>query len=353
MPIRVAQWSSGRVGKACMRAVLARPREFTLVGLGVYDPAKIGVDVGEILGGEKLGVAAVGVKDVASLEADCVVHTPKGEFNPDQTVDEVAALLASGKNVCSTGLMSLIHPRLMAPAHREKIEAACAKGNTTFHATGINPGFFAEVVTMVLSGICQDVERVYAAEIYDYSAHTSRATIVDLLKFGQPMNQVSRLSTARVSQADPGLQILADAMAVSIDEVTQEFANTPAEQSFEITATHIEAGTNAGYRNTFRAFERGKERICFEFIGRAASHVAPHWPAPAREGLHRWENRLYGTPNVVSSIEAGMDDAAGTSGSTATGMRAVNAVAAVCAAPPGIATILDLGMLRAPMRALT
>jgi len=352
MAIRVLQWSSGRVGKASARALLARPKEFELAGLGVYGNAKVGVDIGEILGQNPIGHAAVSVNELARMPADCVVHTPKGEFNPDQTVDEVCALLASGKNVCSTGLMSLIHPRLMADAHRKKIEAACQEGGTTFHATGINPGFFAEVVTLMLSGICQDVERIYAAEIYDYSAHTSRATIVDLLKFGLPPNQVHRLSTARVSQADPGIQILADAMSISIDNVTHEYENTTAEESFDIAASHIEAGTNAGYRNIFRAFERGQERICFEFIGRAAAHVAPDWPAPAREGLHRWENRLYGTPNVVSSIEAGMDDREGTSGSAATAMRAVNAIAAVCAAPPGIVTILDLGLLRAPMRAL-
>jgi len=351
MPLKVLQWSSGRVGKASMRALLARPKEFELVGLGVYGNDKVGVDIGEILGGEDIGVKAVSVNALARIEADCVVHTPKGEFDPDQTVDDVCALLASGKNVCSTGLMSLIHPRLMTDAHRAKIEAACQEGGVSFHATGINPGFFAEVVTLLLSGLCQDVDRVYAAEIYDYSAHTSKATIVDLLKFGVPPGQVTRLRTARISQADPGLQILADAMGVEIDEVKREDEHAVAETSFDIATTHIDAGTNAGYRHIFRAYERGKERICFEFIGRAAPHVAPHWPAPAREGLHRWENRLFGTPNIVSSIEAGMEDTEGTSGSAATAMRAVNAVTAVCAAPPGIVTILDLPMLHAPMRA--
>ena len=34
------------------------------------------------------------------------------------------------------------------------IEAACEQGKATFHATGINPGFFADVMTLTLSGLC-------------------------------------------------------------------------------------------------------------------------------------------------------------------------------------------------------
>jgi hypothetical protein len=350
--IRVLQWSSGRVGTACARAMLSRPQEFDLAGLGVYDPAKIGRDIGEVLGQAPIGRAAVSVRDLAAIDADCVVHTPKGESDPDTAVADICEVLSSGKNVCSTTLGSLVHPRTMAAEHRAKIVAACREGSSTFHATGINPGFFSDIMTVVLSGLCRDVDRVYALEVYDYSRHTSRATIVDLLKFGRPPEIAHVPRKSRVTPADPGIHMLADGMGVSIDEVKHEHQWATADAAFDVTATRIEAGMHVGYRSIHRAFERGQERICFEFIGRAAPHVAPHWPAPAREGLHRWENRLYGDPNIVSSIEMGMEDPDGRSGSTATGLRAVNAVAAVCAAPPGIVTTLDLPMLRAPMRSL-
>jgi len=347
MSIRVLQWSSGRVGRACADALLARP-EFELAGLGVYDPAKVGRDIGDILGRAPIGLAAVGVRELVEMEADCVVHTPKGEFSPDATVDDICALLASGKNVCSTALMSLVHPRTMTPEHRAKIEAACEAGGSTFHATGINPGFFADVMTMTLSGLCRDVARVHAIEIYDYSKHTSHTTVVELLKFGCPPEASARPRAYRVGPADPALHVLADAMGAVIDEVEHVREDVDAEAAFNIRTTRIEAGTHAAHRVIVRGLEKGRERIRFEYIGRAAPHVAPAWPAPAREGVHRWENRIYGEPNIVSSIELGVDDEAGTSGAVATGMRAVNAVGPVCADAPGIATILDLGLLRAP-----
>lgn len=352
MTIRVLQWSSGRVGSACARAVLARS-EFELAGLGVYDPAKVGQDVGDILGVAKIGLAAKGVEELAGIEADCVVHTPKGEFDPDTAVNDICRLLSSGKNVCSTAVMALVHPRTMSKEHRARIEAACRAGKSTFHAAGINPGFFADVMTMTLSGLCQDVDRVHAIEVYDYSQHVSRTTVVELLKFGCPPDIASRPRAYKVGPADPGVQMLADAMRVAIDEVKYDRENVCADEAFDIRATRIEAGTHAAHRYVYRGLEQGRERIRFEFIGRAAPHVAPYWAAPAREGVHRWENRVYGTPNIVSSLELGLDDTEGNSGAIATGMRAVNAISAVYAAPPGIATILDLGLLRAPFRPIS
>jgi len=348
MALRVLQWSTGRVGSACARAIAAHPN-LELAGVGVYAEDKIGRDVGELTGIGALGIPAISVRTLVGVDADCVVHTPKGEFDPDATVDDICLLLSSGKNVCSTALMSLVHPRTMASEHRTKIEAACAAGGVSFFATGINPGFFADVMTLSMSGLCQRVERVHAIEIYDYSQHTSRTTVVELLKFGCDPEVASRPRAYRVGPAEPGMQILADAMEFCIDEVKYERQNVVAEATFDIAATRIERGTHAGHRYIYRGLQNGVERVRFEFIGRAAPHVAPEWPAPAREGLHRWENRVYGTPNVVSSVEVGIDDPEGMAGAVATGMRAVNAIIPVCSATPGIKTVLDLGLLRTPM----
>ncbi len=349
MALKVLQWSTGRVGSASARGVLAHPA-LTLAGVGVYDDTKAGRDAGEIVGGEATGLRAVPVRDLIGMEADCVLHNPKGEFAPDDAVADICALLESGKNVCSTAVMSLVHPRTMAPEHKARIEAACAAGRSTFHATGINPGFFADVMTMTVSGLSHSIEHVHAIEIYDYRKHTSRTTVVELLKFGRPPQEAAQPRAYRVGPAEPGMHMLADAMGIALDEVRRERQERQADEPFDIAATHVAAGTHAAHRYLYTGLSGGEERIRFEFIGRAAPHVAPDWPAPAREGLHRWENRVRGAPDVVSSVEIGLNDPQGVSGATATAMRAVNAVEAVCAAPPGIVTILDLGLLRGSFR---
>ena len=58
MAKRIVIWGTGFVGKMVIPEVLDHP-EFELVGVGVSNPAKVGVDVGEICGlAEPVGIAA-------------------------------------------------------------------------------------------------------------------------------------------------------------------------------------------------------------------------------------------------------------------------------------------------------
>ena len=66
MSYRVIQWATGGVGRAAMEGVLAHP-DLELAGAWVHSPAKEGVDLGELLGRDPLGVTATG--DVDALLA--------------------------------------------------------------------------------------------------------------------------------------------------------------------------------------------------------------------------------------------------------------------------------------------
>jgi hypothetical protein len=68
--VRVVQWATGAVGAAQLREVVDRP-DLELVGLFVYDPAKVGVDAGELVGRAATGVTATDDKDaILALDAD-------------------------------------------------------------------------------------------------------------------------------------------------------------------------------------------------------------------------------------------------------------------------------------------
>ena len=55
MPIRVVQWTTGNVGRRCLRAIVANP-QFELVGCFAWSDAKAGRDAGELAGIEPVGV---------------------------------------------------------------------------------------------------------------------------------------------------------------------------------------------------------------------------------------------------------------------------------------------------------
>src|SRR4029079_8194033 len=99
---RVVQWATGAVGLAQLREVVDRP-DLELVGLFVYDPAKVGVDAGTLVDRPSTGVAATNDKAaILALDADVVLHAASKAFPENTNTDDIVALLESGKNVITT-----------------------------------------------------------------------------------------------------------------------------------------------------------------------------------------------------------------------------------------------------------
>ena len=141
--LRVIQWATGSVGRHAVAAVHGHP-DLELVGALVYSNAKAGRDIGDACGIGAIGVTATKNPDeIVALDADRVLYMPQGEMNPMGALDDIYRLLASGKNVVSTAVTGLVCP----------LESVCAAGQTSFHATGIEPGWAAEVLPLTMSGI--------------------------------------------------------------------------------------------------------------------------------------------------------------------------------------------------------
>src|SRR3954453_21778564 len=133
---RVVQWATGNIGRRALREVIRHPG-LDLVGVLVYDDAKDGVDAGELCGEAPTGIRAT--TDVAAtrdLDADCVLYMPQW-----LNVDDVVALLDSGKNVVTTRGEFVAGGQRLAPDERDRVLEACARGGTSVFSTGSSPGF--------------------------------------------------------------------------------------------------------------------------------------------------------------------------------------------------------------------
>src|SRR4051795_10305213 len=94
---RVAQWATGNIGTRALREVIRDPA-LDLVGVLVYDPAKRGVDAGELCGEAPMGVlATTDAEAIRALGADCVLYMPRAT-----DLDDVVALLEGGTNIVTT-----------------------------------------------------------------------------------------------------------------------------------------------------------------------------------------------------------------------------------------------------------
>ena len=99
---RVVLWGIGAIGTEMLAAILDHRRDLQIAGARVYSPEKNGVDIAELIGRAPIGVAATtDVAEILALDADCVLYTPR-----NTSIDDVCAILASGKNVVTTACMA-------------------------------------------------------------------------------------------------------------------------------------------------------------------------------------------------------------------------------------------------------
>ena len=341
--LRVVQWATGAVGRHAAAAVHDHP-DMELVGALVYSDAKAGRDVGEICGFAPIGVTATNdPESILALDADCVVYAAQGEMDPNGALDDICRLLASGKNVVSTAVTAHIHPRSAGAPLADRLEAACREGGTSFHGTGIEPGWAAEVLPLTMSGLFRRIDSILVQELMDYSSYGSADMLLDIMGFGQPPD-------ADVPMADPALiaptfraplLLVADGLGATIDDFVYEREVAVAKESFDVAAGRIEAGSVSAQRFSYSAIVDGRPAIVVEHITRLGAGQAPDWPTG-----RGWKVTVEGEPSMVLECEIavhGEDE--NDQGCLGTAMHAVHAIAPVCAAAPGIRTFLDLPMI--------
>jgi 2,4-diaminopentanoate dehydrogenase len=339
-PLRVVQWATGVVGRHAIAAVARRP-DLELVGALVYDDAKAGRDVGAIAGVGDLGVIATTDRaGIAAIDADCVLYTAQGETNPTGTLDDICLLLGTGKNVVSTALTGLINPASLGPAIVDRLEAACTRGGSSFHATGVQPGWVAEVLPLTMSGLFARIDSLTVREILDFGAHDSPGTLIETMGFGLAPD-------ASVPLADPvaagsifraSLMLVARGLEATIDDFTYAREVAVAATPFEVKVGRIDAGTVSAQRFSCTAVIRGRPAFTIEHVIRLRDDQAPDWPRG-----NGWQVTVEGAPSMALDVRIGThgEDEAD-QGCLATAMHAVHAIRPVCEAAPGIRTFLDL-----------
>ncbi len=346
-PYRVAQWGTGTVGTEMLATIIDHRPDLQLVGVKVYSDDKDGVDAGTLAGREPIGVTATtNVDHVLALGADCVIYTPR-----TASLDDVCAILASGANVVTTAF--LFHPDRVAAGDRERLLAACKQGNSSVHGSGLNPGNLSGVLPLALSGMSRTIEKITLQERADWSVYESTSITFDNMRFGQPLDQVSTSaggflafnSSIFVEQ----VWLLADALGADIDDVTASVDAVAAQQDHQIFDHVLRAGTTAGQRWNWVGRRGGEPLIEIETLWTVGNEYPSHWPKP-KDG---WTLTIEGDPSMrahfislASFTRPASIDEHVRAASVATAMQVLNAVPAVCEAPPGFATMATLPLIR-------
>lgn len=339
MALKVVQWATGGVGVAAINGVLEHP-DLELVGCWVHSADKAGKDVGELIGTAPIGVAATNsIDDILALDADAVIYAP---LMPDP--DEVATLLRAGKNVVTP--VGWFYPSERSSA---ALREAALAGGATLHGTGIAPGGISEKFPLLLSVMATGVTFVRAEEFSDLRTYGAPDVLRRVMGFGDTPDQA--LSGPAQKMLEGGF---IQAVRMCVDKIgfnaeprvrsSQEIAVATA--PIDSPMGTIEPGQVAGRRFHWEALVDGEPvvRVTVNWL-MGEENLDPAWKFGP--GGERYEMEVRGNPDFTvtvkgfqpESVEAGLKSNPGV---VATAAHCVNSVPAVCAAPPGIATYLDL-----------
>jgi 2,4-diaminopentanoate dehydrogenase len=337
-PYRVVQWTTGNVGKSSAQAITANPT-LELVGCYAWSPDKVGRDVGELCGIEPIGITATNDVDaLLALKPDCVVYNPMWI-----DVDELVRILSAGVNVVSTAAFITGHNQ--GPG-RDRIAEACQRGGSTMFGSGISPGYI-NLLAILAASICDRVDKITVNEAADTTFYDSPATEKPV-GFGQPIDHpdLAAMTAQGTGVFAEAVRMIGDALGVELDEVRCDAEHAQTTADLDLGSWTIPAGCVAGVYASWKGLVGDKTVVELNVRWRKGQTLEPDWKID-QDG---WVIQVDGRPtvkNIVSFLPPADFQAETLQdfmvlGHVMTAMPVINAIPAVVAASPGIATYTDL-----------
>jgi 2,4-diaminopentanoate dehydrogenase len=346
---RIVLWGTGVVGSMVLAEILRHPL-FELAGVGVSNPAKVGLDAGDLCGQGKTGVLATdSVDELIALRPDAVVHYGPTAALADENIRVIGAFLRAGIDVCSTAMTPWVWPAMdkLPDVWRDPITRACAAGGSSCFTTGIDPGFANDLFPMTLMGLCGEVQSVRASELVEYTDY--EGSYESEMGIGHPPEFKALLEypDLLILAWGPTVPMIASAARIELDRITTTWDKWVTPEDRQSAKGIVKAGTVAAIRFTINGVYQGREVITLEHVNRIGLDAAPDWPAGSRDDVYRVD--IVGSPSISQETAFRFTDGSGrtpaVAGCLATGMRALNAVPAVNDLPPGWVTALDLPLI--------
>ncbi|MAT90986.1 MAG: dihydrodipicolinate reductase [Halioglobus sp.] len=346
MPLRVVVWGTGNVGRPAIRAVLSHA-DLQLAGVVVANPDKVGLDAGEIA-----GVAATGIRatdDWQSLldsNPDAVVYTATADTRPQEAMADLLACLAAGINVVSTSFYAFLHPHSAPQEVLAPVTDVCRASGASLFISGIDPGWVMDWLPVVASGAVSGIRELRTREIFNYALYDQPQVVREVIGFGTSMDELPMMlhDFAIEMVWAPMVRLVGDALGKPVERIEIEVQRRPLQRTVEVQGMgRFEAGTQGAFRFEVRGFHGGRALYVLEHVTRIDDDCAPDWPYPPQgRGCH--QVIISGDPDLHLTVhgEDHHEPGAAGGGNASAANWVVNALPAVCAAPPGVVTAFDL-----------
>jgi hypothetical protein len=346
MALKVVVWGTGNVGRPAIRAVLSHSA-LELVGVIVANPDKVGRDAGDIACMDSTGVIATdNWRSVLDAGADAVVYTATADIRPEEAMGDLMACLAAGINVVSTAFYAFLDPGSAPEDALQAVTDVCNKSGASLLVSGIDPGWVMDMLPVVLSGAVSGIREIRTREIFNYALYDQPQVVREVIGFGGSMDETPLMlhDFAIEMVWAPMVRLVGRALDKPVEEIKIEVERLPLERTIEVDGMGtFEAGTQGAFRFEVQGYHAGKPLFVLEHVTRIDDECAPHWPYPA-EGRGCHQVIISGDPDLHVSVHAEdhHEPGAAGGGNASAANWVVNALPGVCAARPGVVTVLDL-----------
>ena len=321
--IKVAIYGVGPIGIKIAQFILERDC-FDIVGAVDIDPEKVGRDLSEFTGfTHKKGVIIQKADDLlGKRDIDVVILTTSSSLS--KVKQQILDIVKHKINIVST-CEELSYPWFTSPEIAREIDEAAKKFNVSVLGTGVNPGFLMDLLPLILTGVCQNVERIKVERVQDASKR--RIPFQQKVGIGITPEEFDRRvkeGTLRHVGLTESIHMIASRLGWDIDITEDIIEPVIAEKEIIVSGGVIEKGKVIGVKQTGKGFSKGRELIALIFVAAA--------------GIDTPYDRITikGSPEIESTIRGGVN------GDIATSAIVTNAVPVIIKAKPGLRTMADI-----------
>ncbi|MCD6136476.1 dihydrodipicolinate reductase [Candidatus Bipolaricaulota bacterium] len=321
--IRVLQYGLGPIGSAIARYVAEKP-SLQLVGGVDIDPAKVGKDLGEVIGLE----GPMGVRVSSTLSdalsggaADVVIHATSSYF--PLFLGQILEILDAGLDIVSTA-EELSFPWLANPDEAAVIDEAAKRAGKTVLGTGVNPGFLMDSLVLNITAISQRVDHI--AVTRRMNASFRRGPFQAKIGTGMSVDAFNaKMAEGRMGHVGlpQSIGMVFDTLGKKLERYESSVEPVVADKPVKTDFFAVEPGQVRGLKQVARGYTKEGEFMSLTFI------------AALDEPDDKDTIVIKGVPDLEVTLH-------GTNGDIATVAIAGNAVRRVRDAAPGLVTMRDL-----------
>jgi 4-hydroxy-tetrahydrodipicolinate reductase len=314
----------GPIGAAVVKQVAQR-QGFRSVGAVDIDPAKVGKDLGTVIGlDRKLKVAISDDirKAIKASKPDVVALCTSSSL--EKVLPQIEAITKMKVPIVST-TEELSYPYYSNKKLAKQIDNLAKKAGVAILGTGVNPGFVMDALPITLTGVCERVDAIHIDRIQDASIR--RLPFQQKIGSGltpEEFDERVEGGTVRHVGLTESIAMIADAMGWKLEKITDDIKPKIATKPVSSQFLQVKKGQVCGLIQDGVGYRDGKAIITL--------HMEAYLGAPESFDAVK----IDGSPALTMKIAGGVH------GDVATASITVNSMPKVIDAPAGLHTMRSL-----------